>query len=188
MVGVNMGGGVNMSYKNFTHMAIATLLLSMILILSGCGNGIRRAERGVENLLNQIDAGNFDGFSLRIYYLDRSETIPFPLSVNQLINGFYNNKIIIYGDYLQEHIELFRQITTDILVPAEYEGFTGVVLYYVFENRNNRNVFSVALQDCRENVLINGVEVKWNDMFIDIILPFLPESEIVFWERRLGRE
>lgn len=50
-----------------------------------------------------------------------------------------------------------------------------------------KKIFDVAMWGCDGGILVNGVEVKDNSVFYDVIMPFLPEDAAEKWERRTGR-
>ena len=75
---------------------------------------------------------------------------------------------------LNEHIDVLRQINDDVLIPAEVASSMDIRIYYIFKE-NNRELLEVYMWGEHANMFVNGVEVKENNIFHDIVLPFLPE-------------
>ena len=143
-------------------------------------------ERALRNFSNRIERGNLRNLTLTIYYRDVS-TSPFFLSVEDLVGrGWYDHKIVVDGNELEEHIELLQLINANNLTPFTHPLPMHATLYYVFEV-NGRKIFGVVPQPGRNNssMFINDVEFEWNDAFFDVIRPFLPEDEVRNWDASL---
>ena len=92
------------------------------------------------------------------------------------INGSFEYKIIINGHKLEECIDLYRILKDFTLVPVEDETYVNAQIHYVFEIKKEHKVFSVTMWGGPENrMFVNGVEIEGNEIFIDIIMPYLPE-------------
>ena len=51
-------------------------------------------------------------------------------------------------------------------------------MYYVLESKKNGKLLEVAMWgENDDTIFVNGTEVKENDIFYDVIIPFLPEEE-----------
>ena len=158
---------------NLKRITISFIVL-LAIILTGCSKDMRPAKE-LENYTKIIEDENFDKFSLTIYYIDRTILTIIPLSVDQLIKYDNVNKIVISGSDLKEHIDLLKQINKDDLIPVKKISRLDARLYYVFETEEGK-VLDVAMWGDDNNVFVNGLEVKWNDVFSDIIKPFLTQE------------
>jgi len=176
------------------------LVLLVVTFLTGCGGNDMQSENIVspEDDLNNfskiIGEENLDGFRLIIYYMNPFILTRMPLSVDNLIygitainepprekndvNGLYEQKFVITGSQLEEHIDLFTQIGKIDLIPVEKESYINVRIYYMFESEKDGKIFDVALWGGYDenSMFVNGTEVKENAVFYEAILPFLPEN------------
>lgn len=129
------------------------------------------------NVSELIKNENINDISLTIYYVSPDTLTFLALSVDDLINRD-DNKIVISGSDLEEHIDLFKQINNDVLIPVKKK--TSVLdfrVYYVLESKKNGKLFDVAMWGEDQSIFVNEFEVKGNDIFFDVIIPFLPEDE-----------
>ena len=51
-------------------------------------------------------------------------------------------------------------------------------MYYVLESKKNGKLIDVAMWGDEDNIFVNGFEVKENNIFYDVVIPFLPENEV----------
>ena len=112
--------------------------------------------------------------SLTIYYIDPWEFTLLPLSVDLLINNYKDD--VIYINDLEEHTDLLKQINSDVLIPVEHESRIYAWIYYVFKTKNNRKIFDVAMWGDDFSIYVNGLEIQENNVFYNIVTPFLPED------------
>jgi len=169
-----------MSLKKIIILSVIIFILIaiIILIMLGCSN--MPPEKALNKFLKQIEKGNIDDISLTIYYLNPNILTFLALDVNGLIDYAQTEKFVIDGVQLTEeaeHIDLFKQIGSVTLVPYVHEdSLLNARIYYVFKNKNSK-IFDVTMWGGWDeiSIYINGKEFKMNDIFIDIIISFLPE-------------
>jgi len=161
-------------------------LVIVILITSFLMIRHRKAERLI-NFSELVEQGNVNDLSLTIYYFSILKTAHF-MSIDDLIGGRYDYKIVVDGISLEEHIDLLKQINDAILIPVAEESRIHAVLYYVFENNQTGETFSVALYGRNESMFVNGIEIEENHIFYDVIMPFLPEQAIQELQSLMNRE
>lgn len=98
--------------------------------------------------------------------------------------------IDVEGNLLTEHSDLFKQLGFDILIPIEKKSFEkpfiNARIFYVFEDSKGRKLFDVSMWGKERSVFVNGVEFRENDIFYDIIIPFLPTDIASDLEYYLG--
>lgn len=122
---------------------------------------------------------NVENISLTIYYMSPFILTRQPLSVNDLINSSKAQKIVIEGDSLKEHIALFEQIENDDLIPVKDKSYIDARLYYVLESKKNGELLDVSMWGGENNrIFVNGVEIIENDIFYDVVKPFLSKDAI----------
>lgn len=160
------------------------LILLLFAVLFG-GNEMFLKKSSI-NFSEMKEQGNLDDLSLTIYYMSPFIFTIRPLSVDDLIN-MSDVHIIIDGSNLEEYINLLNQMSTVDLVPVEYKSRIDARLYYVFETKKNRKVFDVSMWGDDHSIFVNGLEVKENDIFYDVVMPFLPDDQVKELETYLNR-
>jgi len=176
-----------MNPKKNVALRLFSLLVLVIIVASGCGGSYMSPERALRTFSNRIRQNNINDLTLTIYFKDARELVLFPFSVEDLVGrGWYHYKIVVEGNELDEHKELLLQLSADYLIPFTSSYPMHATLYYVFE-ANGRTIFSFVPQASGDDssMYINGVEFKWNDVFFDVIRPFLPEDVVTRWDRAL---
>jgi hypothetical protein len=135
---------------------------------------------------------NFEGVNLTIYYMSPCITTRAPLSVDDLIygttamnekkkrdeiNGQYEYKIIVNGHKMEEYIDTLEQLRNTALLPIDNKTKISTRIYYVFEIKKEHKIFDVAMWGSTANsMFVNGIAVEGNNIFYDVIMPFLPEE------------
>ena len=146
-------------------------------ILINYGLKYLRATIPLRQFSTLIEQGKINDMSLTIYYISPSMFTFFPITTEDLVNGNEHIKIVINVNDLEEHIDLFKQIENTVVRPVwKKTSYEDVRVYYVFETEENGKIFDVVMWGFYESIFVNGVEVKENDIFYDIIMPFLPEE------------
>lgn len=68
-------------------------------------------------------------------------------SVEDFIQRTSDVKIVINGSDLEEHIDLFKQVKYDVLIPVKKKSsYFGLRMYYAPESKKNGKLFDVAIQ------------------------------------------
>jgi hypothetical protein len=62
------------------------------------------------------------------------------------------------------------------LKPVKQKSLINARFYYLFETDKHDTVLEVAMWGDNKSIFVNGLEVRKNDIFYDVIIPFLPES------------
>mgnify|MGYP000867909886 CR=1 FL=1 len=161
------------------NVIISLLLLSALTIatiLTSCGGNNMRPEKAIKEYLEIIEKETFDELSLTIYYIDPMLLTRAPLSVDKLINFNNVNKIVIDGSELENHIDLLRQISADKLKPVRNPSRINARIYYVFKTAEEDKILDIAMWGDNNSTFVNGLEVKENDVYLNIIMPFLTEE------------
>jgi len=134
-----------------------------------------------------IEPGNLNDLTLTIYYMS-FWFFTDPVRLEHLIGGWYDNKgnliggwydykTVVIGRDLIEHRDLINQLFATELKPTETESVMDARLYYVFEHTEYGEIFSVVAWGLgNANVFVNGIEVEYNNIFLEVVLPFLPEN------------
>ena len=152
---------------------LGLLILLTITILTSCAGTDMRPEKALKYFTEQIEQGNLRDISLKIYYVSPDILTLHPLSVEDLLRG---HPIVIDGTRLEEHIDLLKQMTNAALIPVEHESRINARYYYVFETKKGNKIFDVAMWGDDSSMYVNGVEFKENNIFYDVLMPFVPED------------
>jgi hypothetical protein len=169
-----------MKFRRYIALGLIVLLLFIITILL--------INKLLIDLYKLIENENIDDISLTIYYMDPFTFTVIPLGIDDLMNNFYVDKIVIRGNDLEEHIDLFKQINSDYMKPVwKKSPYINVRVYYVLESKKNGKLFDVAMWGIDDkSMFVNGLEVKGNNIFFDVIKPFLTENQVEKMEKWLS--
>ena len=127
-------------------------------------------------LSRQIKRSDFDNIRLTIYYMSPFLLTLVPISTDSLSTGGFADKIVVDGEILEKHIDLINQMIDADLIPIKPQTYVNARIYYKFETHGGKNLFDVAMWGFDDNLFVNGVEVEENDIFYDVIMPFLPDT------------
>jgi len=176
-----------MNRKKLIRFVILPLLSIVILISVVVGMNTMNSKISSIILPEFIERGEYDGLSLTIYYLSPFAESVAPLEINELIYGnnppkkkneilgLYDYRITSLGGY--ENFEILKQLANIDLVPIKNESRINARIYYVFENEKGQKICDVGMWGYPNNsVYFNGLEVEWNDVFSEVIIPCLPEK------------
>ncbi|WP_020616453.1 hypothetical protein [Paenibacillus daejeonensis] len=132
------------------------------------------------DLSQLIKNEDMDDVRLTIYHASLLILTPYPWKVDDLIRATSEDKIVIEGKELEAYIPILNQINKDVLNPVWWKKspYQDVRLYYVFESKKNGKLFDVGLWGFDNSHYVNGIEVKENRLFYDVIMPFLPDGEM----------
>ena len=179
---------------------ILTLILFATTMLTSC----KREDIELKNLFSDfskvIDSGNLGNLSLTIYYMSPFILTRSALSVDDLVygitavnepprekndvNGQYEIKFMIYGDELEKQIDLLKQMSNTALISGQKEIRLNARIYYVFSTEQEGKILDVAMWGFNENaddyetIFVNGYNVRANNIFYDVIMPFLSEESV----------
>lgn len=157
------------------------LTLLAIAVLVGCkannaDNNINHLNEAFKDYSQAIEQEMPNGFHLSIYYIDPSILTRSPLSVDELVHSSLVQTIIIDSEHLKENIELLKQLNADGLIPAKSKSKLNARLCYIFETDNNEKLLEVAVGGDNNSIFVNGVEVEHDDLFRNVIEPFVSED------------
>ena len=172
-----------MNKKKKTLVGLMILLLFVIPFLINYGMNNMRSQNAINDFSKIVESGAISDLSLTIYYESPNVFTLYAWGIDDLIRASKEKKIVIGGSALEEHIDLFRQVSGDGLAPVKKKSsFLDARLYYVFETKEKDKVFDVAMWGDKGGIFINGVEFQGADVFYDIVMPFLPEDAAELWK------
>jgi len=177
-----------MIYRKSIIVGILLFLIVLVVSVVILGGASMNPEKALEGFSRQIEQGKLNDIRLTIYYVNPFYLTLHPWSVDDLIKASGEQKIVIDGDCLVDYISYLERINTDVFVPVEQKTILDARLYYVFETKKNRKIFDVVMWGGDDtSIFINGLEVKGDDVFYDVIKPFLPASILNDFEAFIAR-
>ena len=125
----------------------------------------------------------------------------------QYVRGFPDRRVRVFGRSLRVHSDLINQVFSAELIPTGNKVATGdripfvmdqrlfdrenylignevlidARLHYVFTHREYGEIFSFVASHGKwggRGVIVNGVEVEYDSIFIEMVLPFLPRRDV----------
>jgi hypothetical protein len=153
---------------------------SIILIIGTIIFLYLRGRNNIIDFTETIELGHLKNTTLTIYYMDPSILIFWPpnLSVEDLKGEWYEYRIVIDGEDLLEHSDLLKQIDSISLIPIDYEHHVNARIYLRFESRRRGEVYSVVVSADPDLMLVNGVMVKSEPVFFEVLKQFLPDDGV----------
>jgi len=163
-----------MKRKRIIIICITVLFLLIGIFLVNFERNDMDVNEALLSFSQLIENGKISSINLTIYHVNPRNFILFPYDVDFLVNNGADN--IIYIKNLEAQIDLLKQIRSDTLIPVEEESRLNAEFYYIFKTKYGRKIFDVAMWGDDYSIYINGREFKSDDIFYDIIIPFLPED------------
>ena len=175
---------LDMTAQKMIFYGLLIFALIALIFFIGYRRNTMRSKESIINFSQLTEHENFEDITLTIYYLNPFALTYAPLSVEGLMNGGYEHRIVIGSSDLMLYIDLFIQIGDIELISVEQESPVNARLYYKFENNLKNETFSVAMWGRNDSMFVNGLEVEEESIFYDVIMPFLPEhiaQELQAW-------
>jgi len=159
--------------KNVTFVFLWAFLT--IAILASCG-GNDMLSKKTKTFLKLFEKVNLDDVKLTIYYINPNILTRAPLNIDTLINYSDVQTIIVDNNRLKENIDLIEWIKMNAFVPVKKKSYLDARLCYVFETDKDGIILTVAMGGRNNSVFINGFEMEDNEVFYNVIKPFLTEN------------
>jgi len=172
---------------------ILVISLISVSILAGCGRSNMSPDEALDYFVMQARNRNLENYRLVIYAYQPNTHPWLPIrTVRELRRNAHTTRIVVGSGWLESEFgpwnpDLLNQIYDTVLVPFEGESNMHPRIYFAFETRWGRQIFDVVMWGNYRNVIVNGVEVEWNDFFYDIIRPFLPIELVYVMDRSPSR-
>lgn len=178
-----------MNLKKRMTVGLPILILLAVSILASCGGNDIGPDNGLNKFSKLVEEEKLDDLSLTIYHIYPATLTRLPLSVDDLINYRNVNKVVVHGSSLVEHINLLKQLNKDVLKSVKNNSRIDARYYYVFETKKKGKIFDVAMWGGNDDysIFVNGVEFQENDIFYNVIMPFLSEDGVEELNMYLGR-
>lgn len=172
---------------------LCALVICVVAFLGGCTTPVTQGQTtasastltlpcqpsSILSVYSDIISGDIPkDIRLTIYYIDPSILTFKALSIDDLINLHNVKKIVVEYETLTTHTALLSKLNPSILEPIIINFHLNARLYYVIETETHGKILEVAVSQVGENVFVNGIEVKHNPVFYEVIVPFLSEDDI----------
>ena len=173
----------------FGGIIVVLLILAVILVVwrAGYTRGSRNSSITLSEFFEQNDS---EGLSLTIYFLDPNTHFRFPLSVAYLTGDFHQYRITVQGVRQEDNLfYLLNRLANVELIPVESEPRIDARIHYVFRTENGQDIFNVTMWGWGSSspIVVNGRAVEKNNIFLEVIKPFLPINALSELERYLYR-
>jgi len=137
------------------------------------------SEESVRCLSEITEFENLSDVRLTIYYMNLFARTRLPVTLDYLVNGWYDYKVIVSGEELAEHSSLLSQLIDAELIPVENERLVNARMYYVFEHEERGEFLAfMVFPSGNDTMLVNGSEFEYDRVFFDVVLPFLPDDAV----------
>ena len=181
-------------FKAFIFVLSVSILLP--IVLSGCAenaeplpmNKTIPASSSLEEAFGEfsriVEQGDLDGLRLRIYYAKMSIVCVWGgLSVDRILEDDSEDitMITVDSDRLAEHIDVLKAINEEGLTVIEGNKGHDSRICYVFENEG-KNILTIAFGGAEKGVFVNGLGVKYDRRFRDLIVPFVSDDLLDYLE------
>ena len=156
--------------------AFFTVISLLITVLTGCTTASGSAQSPIDDYSAMLKEGIPEDLCLTIYYMDPRILTRLPLSADDLINFSETKKIVVEAKELEENLNLLKKLELDVLQPAAMKSYIDARMYYVLASENSGKLLDVIISQIHGNVFVNGEEVNYDPVFLEIISPFLTEE------------
>ena len=167
------------------HLKAVIILLSLIFCLHGCAES--RTNQNTDTLPHLLDDyskaivnGIPDDMLLTIYYLESSVLTLKPVNETELIEWYAEtedvHKVVVDSTELSSRIDQLRKIDSCVIQTAHEKETKDARIYYYVELKTTGKVLEVTMRGSEGNIFVNGIEVKYNPVFFELVSPYLTFS------------
>lgn len=164
------------------HLKAVIILLTLIFCLHGCAES--RTSQNTDTVPYLLDDyseaitnGIPDDMLLTIYYMESSVLTLKPVDEIELIQWYSEtedvHKVVIGSTELSSRIDQLRKIDSSVIQAAHEKETKNARIYYYFELETTGKVLEVTMRGAEGNIFVNGMEVKYNPVFFDLVSPYL---------------
>ena len=151
-----------------------SLVMLLFTVLSGCNKDDESLQNVCQDFAQTLEQKNMDGLYLKIYYTDPSLLTYAPLTVNDLLR---KDPIIVDHKQINEQLDLLKRLNIENMIPVRNSsGYLHARLCYIFETEHGKKILEIAVGGENNSVFVNGIEVAYNDIFRDVLEPFVTEE------------
>lgn len=157
---------------------LGLVVLVLIGNISNCCSNSKKSSEEKYDIFDMLECRNVDDLKLVIYYKSPFTLTRYPWDTATLIENC-DYRIEVDGEKLEKYVDIFKQINNDVFVTVNKPSYEDVRICYTIENIHSGKNVNVALWGGNGNsIFVNGVEVEVNDIFYDVIMPFLEDDSV----------
>ena len=165
--------------KFLKYFVLILLIFAIVVTVFVCSRWNRiKLHCELRDFSKTLEQETLDGLTLKIYYIGPDVLTQMPLRVSDLVEGKAHPQVIVVdSEDLKEHIDSLNRLNINNLVPVRYKSHLHSRMCYIFETDNKAKILEVAFGGLENpTVFVNGIEVAYNDVFRDIVEPFVTEE------------
>ncbi len=164
---------------------LVIILLILVFLLPGCSNPQPSQDTDeLSHLLDDFSESIANGIpsdmSLTIYHAKPSLSTDIPLDEDGLISWGSNmedpriaGKVVLDSTQLSSQIDQLKNISSSSLRKPLISRHKDLRLYYYIGTETDGKVLEVGMYSTGGTMYVNGVEVKYDPVFFDLVSPYL---------------
>lgn len=156
-------------------------IIVFLSILTGCVNTSAPPKNPLADYEKMLSGDIPQNLLLTIYYMDPTISTRMPLSAEDLMGFPETRKIVVEFGELAANFEPFKELKFSILQPAKATSYINARMYYVLEADDFGKLLEVTISQIRGNIFVNGMEIEHNQVFYDLIDPFLTDEARIMY-------
>lgn len=164
--------------KFLKYFVLILLIFAIVVTVFVCSRWNRiKLHCELRDFSKTLEQETLDGLTLKIYYIGPDVLTQMPLTVSDLVNDNLTQIIVVDSESLKENIGSLKRLNTDSLVPVRYKSHLDARMCYIFETDSKGKILEIAFHGLENpTAFVNGIEVAYNDVFRDIVEPFVTEE------------
>lgn len=166
---------------------IKILIISVLLLLVFCTAGCTQSKRNqdadvLDHLLDDYSKAIADGvpsdMSLTLYSnIFPSISLDRPVTKEDLFQIFISTRID--STELSSRMTCLKKLETAVLQSPEESLPQNLMVYYCIDTGATGKVLEVEISGKGGSMIVNGVEVKYNPVYFEIVSPYLDAWEYI---------
>ena len=166
---------------------IILLIAALSIILTGCSGRAKpaseaeladQAQLALDKFVALTEDIQGNNISLTIYHFPNGIETRAPIrNTDELIANSSTLTIEISPEALVLEETTLQTMDAIRLRPTKTYPNINIRTYYIFRLDDSQNILEIIINDFHRSVFVNGHEVEYNDVFYELIEPFLPLSK-----------
>lgn len=163
---------------------ISLLIVALSVTFTGCNGRAKpasdaeladQARLAIDEFVALTEDIQGSNISLTIYHLPDGIATRAPIrSTDELIANSSTLTIEIPPEALVLDQTILQTMDAISLQPTKTYPNINIRTYYIFMSDNSQNILEIIINDFHRSVFVNGIEVEYNNVFYELIEPFLP--------------
>ena len=151
------------------------IIFIIVAILITC---VTYREYKSYTLIDFVKKDKIDELTLTITCLDPDVTVMSPLNADELLNSYSDlcERVIVRGNDLNNIKELLYKLGSYHPQQQTNNEKMSAEIHYAFTTKFGITVLEVILWSCDGNIYVNKTECAYDDVYCEILLPFVPDD------------